>query len=97
MRKYKRHDWPALIKAFHNSGQNQVQFCKSREINARYFNQQLGKFLTRDKAQFVSVDVEPPSIDPIDAGLTITVGRCKIQCPTSMLLQSFTALVQSLA
>lgn len=97
MRKYRKYDWPKLIADFEACNQTQTQFCKDRDINARYFNQQLHKHRSHDKTKFVELEVEPQQAATSEAGLIIVVGRCKIECPTSMPLQSFTTLVHSLA
>ncbi len=53
MKKYRKHDWPRLLKEFKRSGQTQVQFAKAHQIHPNYFNQQLHKRLKRDKPKFV--------------------------------------------
>ncbi len=95
MKKYRKHDSPRLLSEFNKSGQTQAQFSKAHNIQPNYFNQQLNKHLKRDKPKFVAV--EPPKADIEKEGLVITVGRCSIQCPSSMPLPSLSALVQSLA
>lgn len=97
MRKYRKYDWPMIIEEFKQSGQTQTQYCKEQKINPNYFNQQLNKHLSRNQSKFVSVGVESIKIEAVDTNFTIVVGRCKIQCPASMPLQSFSALVHSLA
>lgn len=97
MRKYKKYDWPKIIEEFKQSGQTQVQYCKDQKINANYFNQQLKKHRTRNQSKFVAVGVESPEICSVDANFTIAVGRCKIQCPANMPMQSLLTLVHSLA
>ncbi len=97
MRKYRKYDWPKLIADFEASDKTQTQFCKELDINARYFNQQLHKYRSQDKTKFVELEVEPQQTATAETSLIIVVGRCKIECPTSMPLQSFTTLVHSLA
>ena len=98
MRKYRKYDWPKLFLEFESSQQTQTQFAKDRGICPRYFNQQLQKHRKPgNKAKFVELKVETKEVTPEEAGLTITVGRCKVECPTSMPLQSFATLVHSLA
>ncbi|WP_045856576.1 IS66 family insertion sequence element accessory protein TnpA [Teredinibacter purpureus] len=97
MRKYKKYDWPKLIEAFKQSGQTQTQYCKDQKINSSYFNQQLNKRLSRNQSKFVAVGVESTKIGTVDTNFTIAVGRCKIQCPANMPMQSLLTLVHSLA
>lgn len=97
MRKYRKYDWPKLLSEFKDSKLTQTQFCKDREINARYFNQQLNKRLRHDKAKFIAVDIKPGITAAPEAGFTLRVGRCEIQCPVDMPIQSLSTLIHSLA
>lgn len=93
--KNRRYHWPELLKSFDESGMSQTEFCKQHNINPKYFSLKRSKILNGDASRFGRVDVEKPIASPMN--LTIHVGRCKIQCPESMSLESFSALVHQLA
>jgi hypothetical protein len=97
MRKYRKYDWPAIFAEFESSNQTQTQFCNEHDISLRYFNQQLQKHRNSDKTRFIEVEVNAEEAGSLETALTITVGRCKIECPTNMPLPSFATLVHSLA
>ena len=96
MTNYRRHDWPALLKAFEQSDQNQAAFCKAHDLNPKYFNQKLNKQKREQSTVFAKVEVENPTTD-VHQALVLEVGRCKIVCPHTMPLQSFVQLVHQLA
>lgn len=91
----RRYNWPELIAQFEQSGQSQTQFCKQRDLNAKYFSLKLSKHRTKESGSFVKAQVGPEAASP--QGLTLQVGRCKIHCPDAMAVQSFVSLVRALA
>lgn len=94
MRKYRKYDWPTLIAEFESSGLNQTQFCQERDINPKYFNQNLAKRRSKAGSNFVSAEIKPADFETT---ITINVGRCAIHCPSNMPLESFASLVHSLS
>lgn len=97
MRKNKKYNWPELLTEFETSGLTQTQYCKERDINPRYFSQQRSKHLKKTaKSKFQKVKVEDTLANQA-TGLTIEVGRCKVQCPASLPLNTLIQLVHSLA
>ncbi len=93
--KNQRYDWPKLIKSFEESGLTQTEFCKQQNINPKYFSLKRSKLLKSSLGSFDKVELEKPSTSTVC--LSLQVGRCKIQCPDNMPLESFTALVRQLA
>jgi len=95
MRKYRKYNWPVIIKEFEQSGLTQLQYCENKEINPRYFSQRRSKYLATEQSGFTKVEVSSSSVP--SKGLIIEVGRCRIQCPSSMSAQALATLVHSLA
>lgn len=93
--KPRKYNWPELLKMFDKSGLTQTEFCEQQSINPKYFSLKRSKLLKSDSNAFEKVEVQKPVSSPIN--LTIQVGRCKIECPDNMPLESFTTLVHQLA
>ena len=91
MPKKRKYDWPALFKAFEQSGATQTQFCVDHGINPKYFSQKLSQH--RSQSSFSKVEVKNTPLN----GLTLEVGQCKIVCPSNMPLESLVFLVRTLA
>ena len=91
MAKYRKYDWPCLIKEFKESGLKQTEFCEQQGINPKYFSQKLKQV---NNNQFAKVEVQPVMQSN---GLVLEVGRCKVICPADMSLSSFAALARALA
>ena len=93
MKKYRKHDWPTLLEKFEQSGLTQVQFCQDNNLNPRYFSLQRSKRLQPVDRGFAQIKLaNEPSTE-----LRLQIGRCQILCPTTMSLQSLSALVHTLA
>ncbi len=73
MPQYRKHSWPALLKAFDESDLTQAKFCSDRNINPKYFSNQRRRYL---KCQSVAA----PAF--IKASLTLTP-----TAPTSFILK----------
>jgi len=93
MRSYRKYDWPELLKEFEQSGLTQAQFCQDKGINPRYFCLKRAKLRKQQENQFTPVEIESTSFN----GLVLEVGRCRVNCPTTMTLDSLAALVHTLA
>lgn len=95
MRKYRKYDWPVIIEEFEQSGLTQLQYCENKGINPRYFSQRRSKYLEKEQSHFTKVELLTSNA-PCDS-LTIEVGRCRIQCPSTMSTQALATLVHDLA
>jgi hypothetical protein len=88
-------DWSKLVNAFETSGLTQTKFCEKHKLNPKYFSLKRSQILSEaGSSAFQKVTLDETFPAPIP--LTINIGRCKIQCPTSMSIQQITALVQGL-
>lgn len=92
----RKYNWPVLLEEFENSGLTQTQFCKDKNINPRYFSVRRSKHLAAKRPGFAKVALATASSNPT-TGITIEVGRCKIQCPPSLSVHALAALIHSLA
>lgn len=93
---YRKYNWPILLEEFESSGLTQTQFCKDKNINPRYFSLRRSKYIAAEQSSFTKVELETTLNHP-SAGVTIEVGRCKIQCPPSLSAKAIAELVHSLA
>jgi len=60
MTKRNKYDWPALLKEFSDSGLTQVEFCRRKGINAKYFSLNRARILRQTSNNFVEVTVSSP-------------------------------------
>lgn len=99
MRRYRKYNWPELIERFDASGLSQTDFCQQHDINPKYFSQKRAAYNTKRAAEspFMAVDVATATPSSSEAHITLTVGRCTIQCPTALPLSSVADLVKQLA
>lgn len=96
MTTYRKYNWPVLLEEFENSGLTQTQFCKDKNINPRYFSLRRSKHLAGEHSVFTKVELASTSSIPV-TGITIEVGRCKIQCPPTLSALALAELIHSLA
>ena len=93
MSKPSRYNWPELLTAFEQSDLSQVDFCKERQIDPKYFCQQRNKYLRKASSAFTQIQTETSHSE----GLTLQVGQCQVLCPASMPIPSLVNLVRALA
>ena len=91
MRSYRKYDWPVLFEEFEQSGLTQTQFCLNKDIDPTYFSQKRKAAKVPTDTGFTKVSVQAP------AGITLEVGRCKIQCANHLSLAALADLVHRLA
>lgn len=95
MSKPRRYKWPELLAEFEQSGLSQVDFCKERQIDPKYFCQQRNKYHNKANSAFTQIQVQTSGADA--NGLTLQVGQCQVLCPASMPIPSLVSLVRALA
>ena len=80
MSKYRKYDWPALFSEFEKSDLSQTDFCKARNLNPRYFNQQLSRHRKTSASPFTKAKIPPT----IERDIILTVGALRVSIPTSV-------------
>jgi len=100
----RKYDWPALFKAFDRSGLSQAEFCRSHQINPKYFSGKLSKRSASSNRGFNELLC---ASDPIDSAaneiaqqlpsISLQVGRCRVDLPSHIDAKTVVELVRSLA
>lgn len=93
MAKYRKYDWPSLLKAFEQSDLTQTAFCQEHNLNPKYFSQRLKRF-AQERHGLTQVEVAKP--ESLVSGMTIDYGRCRIHCSPGATAGDIAQLVRSL-
>ena len=98
MQRKTKQQWLTLIEQFEASGLSQADFCKTHEINPKYFSLKRSKLLAPDESSaspFVRATRQASQL-PAQV-FTLVCGRVTVRCDTTVSTTSLAQLIKALA
>ena len=95
--RHRREQWQHLINEFEQSGLSQTAFCKTHDINPKYFSLKRSRLKAASEnppASFVRINPSPTAF--VQTGIIVQCGRVRITLPEHIATGTLSDLVKAL-
>ncbi|MFA7555884.1 MAG: hypothetical protein WCY88_16695 [Spongiibacteraceae bacterium] len=96
MQRKTKQQWLVLIEQFEASGLSQADFCKTHEINPKYFSLKRSKLLAPSESSSSPFVRATRQKSPAQA-FTLVCGRVTVRCDATVSTSSLAQLITALA